>query len=225
MKKIFFFAAAMCAALTASAINPGTYSFSSIAAAGDFTITGAKANSTTTDKKLVYDMEAAGTPIVVTPTALSSDIKFTIVHNSEAKAKYFTVALGDYFEFGGKGGILEINNAPIGQTLVLHIANKSDKGDGAIAAADCAGVAGADVTLPAKTADGYTYVDATYTITASSVSIKENVYGYRIQSITIGAGTGFDEVAAEKANVQRVMMNGRVYLRKADGKLVNMLGF
>ncbi|MCQ2347704.1 MAG: hypothetical protein MJZ65_00775 [Paludibacteraceae bacterium] len=222
MKKIFFFAAAMCAALTASAINNGTYSFANVAAAGDFTITGAKANSGTTETKLVYDMEAAGTPIVATPTALSSDIKFTIVHNSEAKTKYFTIALGDYFEFGGKGGILEISNAPIGQTLVLHIANKSDKGDGKIAIADCVGVNGADVTLPAKTSDGYTYVDAEYQITAPSVSIKENVYGYRIQSITIGAGTGLPTVAAEAAQ-NKIIVNGQ--MKVWDGKAwVNMLG-
>jgi len=224
MKKIFFFAAAICAAVTASAISNGTYSFANVAKSSDFTITGAKANSGSTDAKLVYDMEAAGTPIVVTPTALSSDIKFSIVHNNEAKEKYFTVALSDYFEFGGKGGVLEIANAPIGSTLTLHIANKSDKGEGSLALTDCSGITGpATVAMPAKTAEGYTYVDAAYTITAAAVSIKENVYGYRIQSITIAAGTGLKEASAA-AQVKKIVKDGKMFILK-DGKEISVLGF
>lgn len=68
------------------------------------------------------------------------------------------------------------------------------------------------------TADGLSIV--LYSNDAADAAVKP-----KYQAILPDGGTGFNEVAAEKANVQRVMMNGRVYLRKADGKLVNMLGF
>lgn len=229
MKKIFFFAATMMAAMT---INAAVYDLTTLTAESDWTITDATKNSTSTETKLVYDTKA-GVEGIATPSKLTSDITFSI-KNTEDKSKAFNINLGKCFEFGGKNGILKIENVKSGATIKLVVAAKGGTAanfadetntypKGAVAVTE-------DLTCPAKSkgaegADDEGYIWKTLEYTANSegiVEIKEFAGGYRIQSIEIIGATANENVTAEVKAVKSIE-NGQLVILK-NGVKYNALG-
>ncbi len=230
MKKIFFFAATMMAAMT---INATVYDLTTLTAESDWTVENATKNTKeTTDAKLVYDLKAE-VEATVTPSTLSSDITF-VIKNSSDKAKGIVIPLGKGFEFGGKNGILKIENVKSGATIKLvvaakgsTVANFADETNtypkGAVAVTE-------DLTCPAKSkgaegADDEGYIWKTLEYTANNegiVEIKEFAGGYRIQSIEIIGATANENVTAEVKAVKSIE-NGQLVILK-NGVKYNALG-
>lgn len=229
MKKIFFFAATMMAAMT---INATVYDLTTLTAESDWTIENATKNTKeTTDTKLVYDLKAE-VEATVTPSTLSSDITF-VIKNSSDKAKGIVIPLGKGFEFGGKNGILKIENTKSGATIKLVVAAKGNTDanfadetntypKGAVAVTK-------DLTCPAKSTgaegadeDGYIWKTLEYTANDGIVEIKEFTGGYRIQSIEISGATANENVTAEVKAVKSIE-NGQLVILK-NGVKYNALG-
>lgn len=230
MKKIFFFAASMMAAMT---INATVYDLTTLTTESEWTVTDATKNTKeSTDAKLVYDVKA-GVAGVTTPSALTSDITFS-VKNSADKAKAFNILLGKGFEFGGKNGILKIENVKSGSTIKLVVAAKgstaanfADKNNeypkGAVAVTE-------DLTCPAKSKgaegadeDGYIWKTLEYTANDGIVEIKEFAAGYRIQSIEISGETTNENVTTEEVKAVKSIENGQLVILK-NGVKYNALG-
>lgn len=228
MKKIFFFAATMMAAMT---INATVYDLTTLTAESDWTITEATKNSTSTETKLVYDTKA-GVEGIATPSKLTSDITFSI-KNTEDKSKAFNINLGKCFEFGGKNGILKIENVKSGATIKLVVAAKGSTAanfadaakeypKGAVAVTE-------NLTCPAKSAgaegadeEGYIWKTLEYTANDGIVEIKEFAGGYRIKSIEISGATANENVTAEVKAVKSIE-NGQLVILK-NGVKYNALG-
>lgn len=226
MKKLLLFAAAIA---FASAMNAEKCDFTTLTASTTWSVRNATLNSgSSTEKKLVYDVKAE-TEAVVSP-ARWDNIEFSY-ENSSDKEKAFTIALGDYFEFAGKNGVLTIYDVRVGSRIKLYVAGKSDKGDssfedpaeeprfpeGAVAVSS-------SVALPKKTSDGYQWVEVEYEATSSEVVIKEFAYGYRIQWIEVefnDDATSVHNVATAKA--YKVVENGQLIIIK-NGVRYNALG-
>ncbi len=230
MKKIFFFAASMMAAMT---INATVYDLTTLTTESDWTVTDATKNTESTDAKLVYDVKA-GVAGITTPSALTTDITFS-VKNSSDKTKAFNIPLGKGFEFGGKNGILKIENVKSGSTIKLVVAakgssaanfadEKNEYPKGAVAVT-------ADLTCPAKSkgaegADEEGYIWKTLEYTANDegiVEIKEFAAGYRIQSIEIIGVTANENVTAEEVKAVKSIENGQLVILK-NGVKYNALG-
>ena len=223
MKKFFLFAAAIAATMT---VNAEVRDFTAIASESDYTISaaGVSKNSGSTDTKIMYDLTAGNDLTVV-----FADLNATFSQKAQTsdKSKYFTVAFNDYVEVGGKGFELLLENVTVGDKVVFLVANKSDKGDGSFEAVE--GLNGSAVVLPKKDksaagADefGYTWVSAEFTATATDVKVTETMYGFRIKSVTIGAGQGFEGVNAS-VKAQKVFENGQLVIIK-NGRRFNALG-
>lgn len=229
MKKIFFFAASMMAAMT---INAAVYDLTTLTAESDWTVENATKNTKeTTDTKLVYDLKAE-TLATITPSTLTSDITFSIKNGSD-KAKGVVIPLGKGFEFGGKNGILTIENVKSGATIKLVVAAKGSSAanfadetstypKGAVAVTK-------DLTCPAKSKgaegadeEGYIWKTLEYTANDGIVEIKEFAAGYRIKSIEIIGATANENVTAEVKAVKNIE-NGQLVILK-NGVKYNALG-
>ncbi len=230
MKKIFFFAASVMAAMT---INATVYDLTTLAAESDWTVTGATQNATeTTDTKLVYDLKAE-VEAAITPSKLTTDITFSLTNSSD-KAKGIVIPLGKGFEFGGKNGILKIENVKSGSTIKLIVAAKGSTAanfaDEAKKYPKGAVAVTADLTCPAKSAgaegadeDGYIWKTLEYTANNEGiVEIKEFAGGYRIKSIEISGETANENVTAEVKAVKSIE-NGQLVILK-NGVKYNALG-
>jgi len=224
MKKFLLVFASLAFAATMSAEK---CDFTLLKSASDWQVRNATSNSTSTTKKLIYDV-AAETEAVVMPVRWEN-IEFSY-ENSSAKEKAFTIALGDYFEFAGKNGILTLYDVKVGSTIKLYVAGKSDKGNSSFADPaeepqypEGATAISESLELPKKTTDGYTWVTLEFEATSSEVVFKEFAYGYRIQWIEVefNDGTAVDNVAAQKA--YKVIENGQLIIIK-NGVRFNALG-
>ncbi len=230
MKKIFFLAATMMAAMT---INAAVYDLTTLTAEADWTIENATKNTTqSTETKLVYDTQA-GVEATIVPAKVSDDIQFSI-KNTETKTKAFNINLGKCFEFGGKNGILTIDNVKSGATIKLVVAAKGNSAanfaddtktfpKGATAVTE-------DLTCPAKSKgaegadeEGYIWKTLEYTANDATVQIKEFAAGYRIKSIEISGSTANENVKAEVKAVKSIDANGQLVILK-NGVKYNALG-
>lgn len=225
MKKLFLIVASFA---TLSVLNAQQHlDFTTLTSESDWIVNDATKNSTSTDKKLVYDV-AANTPAVVMP-ACNENIEFSY-ENTSAKEKAFTIALGDYFEFAGKNGVLTLYGVQVGTSIKIYVAGKSDKGASSFVDPaeeprfpEGATPVSTDLTAPAKNSNGYTYVTLEYTATSSEVKIKEFAYGYRIQWIEATFETS--ALANTEASVKAVktIENGQLVIIK-NGVRYNLLG-
>ena len=229
MKKIFLFAAAVVAAMT---INAKVVDLTAVGLTiDDWTVSEATLNSTESNPdagKYVYDIKAgvASTSYV----KAFADIMFQIKNGSD-KAKAFVVYPGKCYEYGGKNGILIIENTNPGDKIVLTAAAK---GSTAANFADEAGTypvnavaVSTDLTLPAKGSEGadeqgYVWKTLEFTAMGGDVQIKEFAGGYRIQAIKVGAGQGVENVEAEVKAIKRYE-NGQLVIIK-NGVKYNALG-
>ena len=217
MKKIFFLAAAMLAAVTVSAQD-----YRNIKSESDYEITGAVKSASSTDTKVIYDMKEAGVDVMLAYGNTEASIT-----NTDLKTSILTVALGKYIEFGGKNGVLHVYETAPGAEVTVRCACKSEKGDGILTVLE--GAQEVEITLPKKDKsssaadkDGYTWVDAKFTATASEVVLKETEFGYRVESISVSGAQGIqDAMWAPKA--KKVMENGQMLIVR-DGVKYNALG-
>lgn len=228
MKKFFFFAAALVAAVT---INAETYDFATYATEADWVVTSATKNAAeSTADKLVYDI-AGGVEAVVSPKG-AENIQFTIKNGSDKK-KAFNINLGNSFEFGGKNGIIKLSGVQVGASIKLVVAAKgstaADFADATNAYPKGAIAVSTDLTCPAKGSGaegadekGYVWKTLEYQATSSNVEIKEFSGGYRISSLTIGGETAIDNTAVE-AKATKYMENGALVIVK-NGVKYNALG-
>lgn len=228
MKKFFFFAAALVAAVT---INAQTYDFATYATEADWVVTSATKNAAeSTADKLVYDI-AGGVEAVVSPKG-AENIQFTIKNGSDKK-KAFNINLGNSFEFGGKNGIIKLSGVQVGASIKLVVAAKgstaADFADATNAYPKGAIAVSTDLTCPAKGSGaegadekGYVWKTLEYQATSSNVEIKEFSGGYRISSLTIGGTTAIDNTAVE-AKATKYMENGQLIIEK-NGVKYNALG-
>lgn len=228
MKKFFFFAAALVAAVT---INAETYDFATYATEADWVVTSATKNAAeSTADKLVYDI-AGGVEAVVSPKG-AENIQFTIKNGSDKK-KAFNINLGNSFEFGGKNGIIKLSGVQVGASIKLVVAAKGSSTAADFAATNAypkgAIAVSTDLTCPAKGSGaegadekGYVWKTLEYQATSSNVEIKEFSGGYRISSLTIGGETAIDNTAVE-AKATKYMENGALVIVK-NGVKYNALG-
>ena len=229
MKKIFLFAAAVVAALTVNA------KVVDLTTAGltidDWTVSEATLNETASDTgagKYVYDIKGgvASTSYV----KAFADVMFQIKNGSD-KAKAFVVYPGKCYEYGGKNGILIIENTNPGDKIVLTAAAK---GSNAANFADEAGTypvnavaVSADLTLPAKGSagadeQGYVWKTLEYTSKGGDVEIKEFAAGYRISKIEFEGSQAVENIF-DGAKAVKTFENGQVVIIK-NGVKYNALG-
>ena len=228
MKKFFFFAAALVAAVT---INAETYDFATYATEADWVVTSATKNAAeSTADKLAYDI-GSGVEAVVYPKG-AENIKFTI-KNGSAKQKAIVINLGNSFEFGGKNGIIKLSGVQIGASIKLVVAAKGSKpadfADATNAYPKGAIAISTDLICPAKGSGaegadekGYVWKTLEYQASSSNVEIKEFNGGYRISSLTIGGETAINNTAVE-AKATKYMENGALVIVK-NGVKYNALG-
>jgi hypothetical protein len=230
MKKIFLFAAAVVAAMTINAkVVDLTTAGLTIA---DWTVSEATLNETASDTgagKYVYDIKGgvASTSYV----KAFADVMFQIKNGSD-KAKAFVVYPGKCYEYGGKNGILIIENTNPGDKIVLTAAAK---GGTAANFADEAGTypvnavaVSTDLTLPAKGSEGadeqgYVWKTLEYQSLGGTVEIKEFAGGYRISKIQVGAGEQGIENSNAAVKAEKFFRNGQLIIRK-NGVEYNAIG-
>lgn len=231
MKKLFFFAAAMLAAVS---VNAGkVIDFATLQAESDWVVTGFTVNTTETKSgKYVYDLANGVAASVTFPSY--PEIRYDKEAPTADKTKFFTVNAGKYVEAGGAGFVITISGVTVGDKVKLLVCNKSDKGAGSLEGA--AGLLGDPVALPARDKnagdeddstprdkDGYYWLTAEFTALASTIQIAENVYGFRVQKIELGAVTGIDDVNADAKAVKTLDENGQIVILKGN-KRYNALG-
>ena len=229
MKKFFLFAAAAIAALT---VNAKVVDLTAVGMTiDDWTVSEATLNEGQSDVaagKYVYDIK--GGVASISYVKAFADIMFQIKNGSD-KAKAFVVYPGKCYEYGGKNGILIIENTQPGDKILLTVAAK---GSTAANFADEAGTypvnaiaVSTDLTLPAKGSEGgdeqgYVWKELEYTALGGNVEIKEFAGGYRISKIQVGAAEGIENSnAAVKA--EKFFRNGQLIIRK-NGVEYNAIG-
>lgn len=218
MKKIFFLAATMVAAM---AMNAASFTgFDAFDGALGDRIEGMVTDLTNASMALTE----AGTPgkySIFAETAgvegsfKIGGVKFAYTDSSNPH-KEIVKTYGTYIQPNGARRVITIPTVP-GEKVKIYVTADVAVGDGEIV-----GAQESITSFPAYGEGKSVYTELTATDFAIVITMANKA---KYAAILPSSATGFNEVAAEKANVQRVMMNGRVYLRKADGKLVNMLGF
>ena len=230
MKKFFLFAAAAIAALT---VNAKVVDLTAVGMTiDDWTVSEATLNSSASDTeagKYVYDIKAevASTSYV----KAFADIMFQIKNGSD-KQKAFVVYPGKCYEYGGKNGILIIENTNAGDKIVLTVAAKGSTAanfkDEAGAFPVNAEAVTSDLTLPAKGSagadeQGYVWKELEYTSKGGDVQIKEFAGGYRISKIQVGADSQGIENTDAAVKAEKFYRNGQLIIRK-NGVEYNALG-
>ena len=229
MKKIFLFAAAVVAAMT---INAKVVDLTTVGTTIDeWTISEATLNngeSKPDEGKYVYDIK--GGVASVSYIKNFADVTFTIQNGSD-KNKAFVVYPGKCYEFGGKNGILTLENTTAGDKIVLTVAAKgstaSNFEDAAGAYPKNAVAVSTDLTLPAKGSEGadeqgYVWKTLEYTSLGGNVEIKEFAGGYRIKAVQIGATEGVENTNATVKS-EKFFRDGQLIIRK-NGVEYNALG-
>ncbi len=229
MKKIFLFAAAVVAAMT---INAKVVDLTTVGTTIDeWTISEATLNngeSKPDEGKYVYDIK--GGVASVSYIKNFADVTFTIQNGSD-KNKAFVVYPGKCYEFGGKNGILTLENTTAGDKIVLTVAAKgstaSNFEDAAGAYPKNAVAVSTDLTLPAKGSEGadeqgYVWKTLEYTSLGGNVEIKEFAGGYRIKAVQIGDAQAIENTNATVKS-EKFFRDGQLIIRK-NGVEYNALG-
>lgn len=209
MKKLFFFAAAMCAAMV---MNAETYNFGGITA-----------DQITTDGTIgTYVMDGDTIPSISTKADV--DINCTIstmpnlvinYKNSGDKNNILKFA-ADYMQTDGKNFILTFSNVAVGSNIELLVSAKGGTASVFTAFEGCVSATGADYTVTKKETLAE-YETITFMATASTVKIKETAGGYRIISAAVNGAQGVENTTfAPKAT--KIMENGQMIIVRAGVK-------
>ena len=195
--------------------------------AGDFTVENAQVNATESkDTKTVYDIEANQELKFWLNTAPS--VVFTIT-NGGAKSKIFNVNFNDNtttdkgsVEFGGKNGVVIINDAKVGDEIKMTVAAKGSTA-GKIGVLPSSGndlITSTELALPKKDkeadgadAEGYVWKEFSFKVTEDMIKtlesvkvvrIKETDGGYRCKALSINAPlpTGIQNIKAATKTIE-----------------------
>ena len=216
MKKLFFFAAAICAAVS---MNAETYNFGGITA-----------DQITTDGTIgTYVMDEETIPSVSQPADVDINCTISTLPNlvinytqSTGKSKDNILKFAaDYMQTDGKNVILTFSNVAIGSNIELLVSAKGSTASVFTAFEGCVSATGADYTVAKKEALA-DYETITFMATASTVRIKETAGGYRIISAKVG-GTEAVENAFVAPKATKMMVDGQMIIVR-DGVKYNALG-
>jgi len=116
--------------------------------------------------------------------------------NSSDKLRAFTISPGNYYEFGGKSGIIEIQDTKAGDRIKITVAAKGSSdasfADQTGAYPSNAVAISSDLTLPAKDIDaydsdenGYRWRELEFQSLGGDVELKEVNCGFRIKRVEI----------------------------------------
>ncbi len=195
--------------------------------AGDFTVENAQVNaSESKDTKTVYDITGGQELKFWLNTAPS--VVFTIT-NGGAKAKIFNVNFNDNtttdkgsVEFGGKNGVVIINDAKVGDEIKMTVAAKGSTA-GKIGVLPSSGndlITSTVLALPKKDkeadgadAEGYVWKEFSFKVTEDMIKtlegvkvvrIKETDGGYRCKALSINAPlpTGIQNIKAATKTIE-----------------------
>lgn len=216
MKKLFFFAAAICAAVS---MNAETYNFGGITA-----------DQITTDGTIgTYVMDGDTIPSVSQPADVDINCTISTLPNlvinytqSTGKSKDNILKFAaDYMQTDGKNVILTFSNVAVGSNIELLVSAKGSTASVFTAFEGCVSATGADYTVAKKEALA-DYEKITFMATASTVRIKETAGGYRIISAKVG-GTEAVENAFVAPKATKMMVDGQMIIVR-DGVKYNALG-
>lgn len=233
MKKFFFFAAALVAAVT---INAQTYDLTAMdIAESDITVT--NGTITKNETKAYFEVKNTAGETVEMSIKQLPNVKFSY-KNSAVKTAFKV-----YYNAEGKSGNgkiqmdgnqrdVTVSNLAIGTIVTLIVCSKGDtgaqfanseKGDAftGCVAVDPSAV-GIGTALPGKTAEAGNTYDIKVQAAASTITIRETAGGYILKSLTIGGGTAIDNTAVE-AKATKYMENGALVIVK-NGVKYNALG-
>ena len=216
MKKLFFFAAAMCAAMV---MNAETYNFGGITA-----------DQITTDGTIgTYVMDGETIPSVSQPADVDINCTISTLPNlvinytqSTGKSKDNILKFAaDYMQTDGKNVILTFSNVAVGSNIELLVSAKGSTASVFTAFEGCVSATGADYSVVKKETLAE-YETITFMATASTVRIKETAGGYRIISAQVDGKTAVENAfVAPKAT--KIMENGQLIIVR-DGVKYNALG-
>ncbi len=219
MKKIFFLAAAMVAAM---AMNAASYSFAGIQSDA-ITVNANGKKGTCLMNEIEYPSvnytAGDGSVMEVSFSGIPVGFQYKQGAPDDIKTKDNILKCHkDYLQVDGKNGVLVFSGLKIDEEVVINVVAK-----GSTDATFTVENGDADPSNPASV-DKNEAKDLKFIAAASTMTIKETTGGFRIMSATIGAATGLKDLKAHKA-AAKFIKDGRMYVRKADGKLINMLGF
>ena len=216
MKKLFFLAAAMCAAIS---LNAETYNFGGITA-----------DQITTDGTIgTYVMDGETIPSVSQPADVDINCTISTLPNlvinytqSTGKSKDNILKFAaDYMQTDGKNVILTFSNVAVGSNIELLVSAKGSTASVFTAFEGCVSATGADYSVVKKETLAE-YETITFMATASTVRIKETAGGYRIISAKVG-GTEAVENAFVAPKATKMMVDGQMIIVR-DGVKYNALG-
>lgn len=230
MKKIFTLIAMALMAVGAQAQSAAQTINYTAMKSGDFTVENATKNtSSSSETKDVYDIKG-GDELKFTLNS-ATNVIFSIT-NGKDKEKIFSVCYnGDdttdkgCTEFGGKNGIVIINDAQVGDVIKMTVAAKGSTAAviGVLPSSGNDLISDTKLTLPVKEkgatgadSDGYVWKEFSFTVTEDMlktiegvkvVRIKETDGGYRCKIISINADipSGINTVKAGATE------NGAIY--------------
>lgn len=231
MKKLFLFAAAIAATLTANAV---VYDLAEINfAQSDLTVT----NGTVTDNssKSYFEVKNTAGETVEMTVAQLPNIKFSY-KNSQVKTAFKVYYITEENKKGkiqldGNQRDITFTGLNVGDVITLYVNSKGDGGaqfkDGDKGTAFTGAVAvnpnadGIATALPGKAKETDPYEIKVQAI-ASTVVIRETANGYLLHKIEIGGQTAVENVNAE-VKASKIIRNGQVMIVK-DGVEYNVLG-
>jgi hypothetical protein len=245
MKKLFFFAAAMIAAVTVNA--GGTVDYTGMVSESEYTIANTTLNSASTETQKIYDMSAVGADCTWYKNG-ADFAEFHITNTSEAKKKIFTVNLNKSDatnkdaacpEFGGKNGTIYLKGLQAGDVIKMVVACKSaydptkepskqSEGKISIVAADKSTVIGEILTLPYKDkemagidpdydSNGYCWKTFEVTVTSEMFSTTDNLVYVKDK----GAGFRVKSIQAGASTAIFDVESGAKAVKKMiDGQIV-----
>lgn len=220
MKKIFFFAATMMAAMT---INAAVYDFESLEfAESDLTVTNGTVSYN--EGKGYYEVKNTAGETVVLTIAQIPNVEFS--YKNTAVKTAFKVSSTKYIQMDGDQRDLTIKNLSIGDKITLTVASKGstansfEDGDKGTGLTGCVWLSG-NKTQAAKS-DELVFEDVTVQAIASTVIIRTTAGGYCLSKINIENATANENVTAEVKAVKSIE-NGQLVILK-NGVKYNALG-
>lgn len=216
MKKLFFFAVAMCAAM---ALNAETYNFGGITA-----------DQITTDGTIgTYVMDGETIPSVSQPADVDINCTISTLPNlvinytqSTGKSKDNILKFAaDYMQTDGKNVILTFSNVAVGSNVELLVSAKGGTASVFTAFEGCVSATGGDYKVTKKETLAE-YETITFMATASTVRIKETEGGYRIISAKVGGAEAVENAFVTPKAI-KMMVDGQMIIVR-DGVKFNALG-
>ena len=165
------------------------FDFTRLVSDSDYVVLNATKNTNSTERQALYDLAAGDTMAIYRPATANVILSYS---NKSDRTNAMSVYLAgnsgfNGIQFGGAGGMIILQNVVSGTPIIVHAAAKGTTAGLLVA---LTGATGDAVTMPAKDinnadadANGYVWVDATFTATASTVVLQETSGGIRLSTV------------------------------------------